>query len=456
MSNILGIDIGTTSVCTLLTDAINGKTIKSVTLQNDSFIKSDKSFEKAQSPEKIIDTVKSALSQLDISDICAIGVTGQMHGILYLDKNNKPVSPLFIWQDERGNEIFENGKTYAEYLTELTGIKAASGFGLTTHFYNIKNGLVPENAVKISTIHDYLVSVLTNTTPVTHISDAASLGFFDLKNLRFDENALNKAGIDKSFLPEVLKNTCVAGKTNCDFLPEDIPVAVAIGDNQASFLGSTSEADSSVLVNVGTGSQVSFVTNSLTAPKCGEIRPLTDGDCIFVGASLCGGRAYQILKNFFSQCADMLGGDKNDLYKKMDALSENIDTLGNPLKVNCEFCGTRDNPSKRGSVLDLGAENFTPAHLICGVLTGVTTELFEMYKEALPLLKNTPKTLVGSGNGIRKSEVWQKLFEKTFSLPLSLPTHSEEAATGACVFASAASGIFKNIKDAQKSLLSQV
>ncbi len=451
--NILGIDIGTTTVTCLVLNTDKKEVIRSCTLKNDSFIKGE-TFEKLQDPGIIINTVKTALKEV-CADVTpdAVGVTGQMHGILYLDKENAPCSPLMIWQDERGNEIYKDGKTYAEYLTENTGIKAATGFGLTTHFYNVVNNRVPENAVMLSTIHDYLVGILTGKKPVTHSSDAASLGFFDLKNLCFSEDALNAAEIDKDFLPEVITNTSLAGKTKCDFLPDGIPVGVAIGDNQASFLGSVAEPEKSVLVNVGTGSQVSFVTSSADSPSCGEIRPLTDNEYLFVGSSLCGGRAYAILKNFFALCAQMLGGSEDNLYKKMDKLSENVFSLTDELTVSCEFCGSRENPLKRGSIENIGTENFTPEKLICGILKGVSDELRTMYNEAEKLLNFTPQKLVCSGNGLRKSEIWREIFSRDFSLTCELPLHSEEAAIGACVFASAASGIYNDIKASQDALL---
>ena len=450
--NILGIDIGTTTITALILDTCSNSVIACKTLKNDSFIEG-RDFEKLQDTQIILDTVKSAVADVtESSEIHAIGVTGQMHGILYLDKENKPCSPLMIWQDERGNLPY-NGTTYAAYLTEKTGYKAASGFGLTTHFYNTVNNEIPENAVKLSTIHDYIVSVLTGSDPVTHSSDAASLGFFDLEKSAFDTAAISSVGMDCSFLPKVLYTTSLAGKTNCEFLPSGIPVSVAIGDNQASFLGSVADPENSVLVNVGTGSQISFITHSTTAPSCGEIRPLTDGSNIFVGASLCGGRAYAVLKNFFSMCADMLGGSKDNLYAVMDALSEDVFTQKDSLKVNCEFCGTRDNPEGRGSITNISDSNLTPKGLITGVLKGVCEELHNMYTIADDLLISEPSTLVCSGNGLRKSAIWREIFKNSFSLETQLPKHSEEAATGACIFASVASKIFPNINEAQNTLL---
>ncbi len=451
--NILGIDIGTTTVTALILNTEKSEVIKSCTLKNDSFIEG-RDFEKLQNPNLIIGTVKSAVKTVSENlTVDAIGITGQMHGILYLDGSYNPCSPLMIWQDERGNEIYKNGLSYAEYLTKETELKAASGFGLTTHFYNLVNGEIPENAVMLCTIHDYLAALLTGTKPVTHSSDGASLGFYNLKYNCFDETALEKVGIDKSFLPKVTNSTTLAGKTNCDFLPSGVPVAIAIGDNQASFLGSVADAENSVLVNVGTGSQVSFVTEKVKNLSCGEIRPLTDDKYIFVGSSLCGGRAYAILKAFFEKCAQMLGGKAENLYSLMDEKAETITNFSDLLTVNCQFCGTRENPKIRGSIENIGIENFTPENLIFGTLKGVSRELFEMYQNEKALLKNTPNTLVCSGNGLRKSELWRKIFTEDFKMDATLPKHSEEAAVGACVFAGVASGIFEDIKTAQNALL---
>ncbi len=452
--NILGIDIGTTTISAVLLNEKNGELIKKTTVKNNSFINSEKHFEKIQNPLIILETVKKTVAELtDGSDISSIGVTGQMHGILYIDKTNTPISPLYIWQDLRGNETYIENKTYSEYLTELTGYKASTGFGLTTHFYNSENNLVPKNAVKITTIHDYLVSVLTNTTPITHASDAHSLGFFDLEKLEFDKNALKKADINPDILPEVFKSTEIVGVTDCDYLKSGIPVSVAIGDNQASFLGSVKNFENSVLVNVGTGSQVSFMTKALNSTASGEIRPLTDDKYLFVGSSLCGGRAYAVLKNFFLLCSDFLDGNDDDIFKRMDILAESADKTENSLKTSCEFAGTRNNPQKRGSIQNISTENFTPANLTYSVLKGVADELYDMYNEAAPLLSFEPEYLVGSGNGLRKSNIWRKIFEKCFSLQITLPKHSEEAAVGACVFSATANKTFVDITASQKTLL---
>lgn len=437
---LIGLDIGTTTISAVLIVRKTGELKKSVTLKNDSLIKSDKSFEKIQNPEKILGIVKTALSQLtdDYRDIEAIGVTGQMHGIVYCGDGKNHLSPLFIWQDGRGNEKYKD-TTYCEYINEKTGYKTASGFGLATHFYNVVNELVPKDARKLCTIHDYVVMHLCGLDkPLVHSSDAASFGIYDLENNCFDTKALSALGIDTGILPTVTAKTVFAGKTAVNFLPKGIPVTVAIGDNQASFLGSVKNPEDSILVNMGTGSQVSVMTEKAVETPVGEIRPFLDDTYLFVGCSLCGGRAYQILESFFKDCATLFGLERNDnesLFPQMDKLSEKAFSLSDRLRVHSVFCGTREEPEKRGAIVNLSPDNFTPAQLICGVLRGTVTELYNMYDKCRPFLNVQPKMLVGSGNGIRKSVVWQKLFEEIFGMELTVSENKEEAAYGAAVFA---------------------
>ncbi len=442
---LIGLDIGTTTVSAVLVERETRNLIKAVTLENNAFIKSKFGFERAQDPEIIYTTVKDALFKLSVNfkDVSAIGVTGQMHGIVYCDENGKHISPLYTWQDGRGNESYKDA-TYSARINEKTGYKTASGFGLVTHFYNTINCLVPEKAYKLCTIHDYIVMRLCRLSePLMHASDAASFGLYNLTENSFDINAIKSLGIDTGIIPNVTSKTIFAGKTAVDFLPLGIPVTAAIGDNQASFLGTVKSPSDTVLVNMGTGSQVSVMTEKAVKLPVGEIRPFLEGSYLFVGSSLCGGRAYQILEDFFKNCAVFFGlkpENTESLFPIMDKLSENAFTLDNPLKIGCEFCGKREEPNKRGAIENLSADNFTPEHFICGVLKGTVLELYDMYDKCRPYLTTKPKRLMGSGNGIRKSSVWQKLFEEQFCMALTVSENKEEAAYGAAVFSLKALG----------------
>ncbi|HIW84311.1 MAG TPA: hypothetical protein H9873_08310, partial [Candidatus Dorea gallistercoris] len=138
----VGIDIGTTTICGVLMDGDRGGLLDARTLPNDAAIETGegKGWEHLQDPERILEKCRRILGEYRelYQDIGSVGVTGQMHGILYVDREGKAVSPLYTWQDRRGDLPCRGPglpeKTYVEDLNEKTGYRTASGFGLATHY----------------------------------------------------------------------------------------------------------------------------------------------------------------------------------------------------------------------------------------------------------------------------------------------------------------------------------
>lgn len=415
---IIGIDIGTTSICGVVIDANNGKLIKTKTVNSNAFIKSALPFGKIQSPEKIITIAKGILDEFICEETGAIGITGQMHGIVYVNSNGKAISPLYTWQDKRGDEPYKN-TTYAGHLG------SCSGYGNVTDFYNRENGLRPKEAVSYCTIHDLFVMELCDRKePLMHISDAASFGLFDLEKKKFSY----------PFSPQITDGFTLAGTY------KSIGVSVAIGDNQASVFSTLANKDN-LLVNVGTGSQVSVVSNKIVTGPDIEARPYFDGEYLIVGAALCGGRAYSILKNFFAQV--LMGDNEAEVYNLMSKMIK--DKRETNLCIDTRFAGTRANPDIKGSITGITTENFTPADLTLGVLEGMANELYEMYTQM-----NCKKTgIIGSGNGVRLNPDFVRILEDRFENDLKIPVHKEEAAVGAALFGGIAAGIFSSSAEAQ-------
>lgn len=448
--DLIGLDIGTTSLCGIVCDADTGKIQRSVSLPNDTFLKTAHPWEKQQDPVRLIEKCRSICDDLTASgSIGAIGVTGQMHGIVYLDKDGKPLGPLTIWQDGRGDQPYKDGLTYAQYLSKQTGYAVATGYGAVTHFYNTVNGLVPPKAVTFCTIHDLAVMTLTGrTSPLLHPSDAAGFGIFDLQNDRFDADAIRRAKMDPAFFPAVAERDELAGKT-----PAGIPVAVAIGDNQASVLGSVRNLENSVLVNVGTGSQISCVVTAVPENTVMDCRPLVAGRWLLAGSSLCGGRAYAMLERFLRETAALVTGQKVDsAYPVMDKLMASFTAPADPLTVDTRFSGTRREPTLRGAITGIGIDNLTTGHLCDGFMNGMVEELASMYREMRPFLGQEPTQLIASGNGLRFNKPLRDRFSAQFGLPLSVPAHREEAAFGAMLFAGVAAAVFPTLNDAQKRI----
>lgn len=413
----LGIDIGTTSASAAVIDIDKKCLVESFNVAGGHFVDSEVPGAKEQDVEEITakleELIEAALSRYP--QISAIGFTGQMHGIVYCDKEGRAISNLATWQDGRADSEL------CDEIFRLTGYRVSPGYGLATHCYNAKHGLVPKNAASLCTVMDCVaMKICRLSRPIIHATNAHSLGLFDIENGDFDREAIRKLGLDADLLPKVTSENAIIGKFR------DIPVAVAIGDNQASFLGAVKDEDGSVLANYGTGSQVSCVSDTPVRIGRMECRPYVDGKYLFCGSALCGGRAYAILESFFR---DFMDGE--DCYGRLNAIAERAFGKVDPLDVCTKFSGERGNPHVRGSVSGLSESNFTPSALVLGVLYGMARELEEMYSE----LGFKREKLVASGNAVRKNPAFRKVLAEVFGMEVSLTSGKEEAATGAAAFA---------------------
>lgn len=444
---LVGLDIGTTSIGGVLIDGDSGEVIDSAVLEHRAGLDTAQEWERVQDPEALLAAVRAVLKQLTAShpDIQGLGITGQMHGILYIDRAGRAVSPLITWQDQRGDLTCRNGKSYVQLLTESTGHSLATGFGLVTHYYNLHNGLVPTAAASLCTIADYAALRLTGsaTVPALDPTQAAGLGLFDVHASRFDLHALRKAGIDQGFLPPVGPSGTLIGHTE-----QGIAVVSAPGDNQAGFLGAVQDAEAAVLINVGTSGQVSVFTRDDLPMEGLEARPFPGGDFLLVGAALCGGKAYAVLEDLFrGVCRLFAGYNGPPLYAAMDRLAAEAMSgriRGEKLVVDTRFLGTRRKPQIRGSIRRMSLDNFIPEHLILGFLEGIADEFGRLYERLPETVRRRRSYLVGCGNGLRLNQTLCKVMADRFSLSLRIPMHREEAAFGAALCAGVGLGLYRD------------
>lgn len=423
------IDIGTTTISAVVLDITGRCQIESFNLANDSTIIHNESAHE-QDPARILE-IASELADMMFEkypNISCLGFTGQMHGILYVNSDGIAVSPLFTWQDGRGNLVSDTGKSYCNDITDLTGRAVSTGFGLVTHYCNVKNGKYIDTSLKICSIMDYLAMRFTgNCEPIVHPSVAASFGLFDLSKRDFDREAFGKLDVCEDVLPKLALDDKPIGRYR------GVPVSAAIGDNQASVFGSVRDEADSVLVNYGTGSQISLITEKTDAKAPLEVRPYLFGKNLICGCALCGGSAYAILEGFFRSYASACGLENLSQYKVMDLLAEKAYDEGKePLDVSTLFKGTRQNPAERGGIYGVGEENFTPDRLILGTICGMVNELHGMYLEA----NEEKRVLVASGNAVQKGRVLRAVLCDKFATKPNLPLNKEEAATGAAMYAS--------------------
>ena len=237
----------------------------------------------------------------------------------------------------------------------------------------------------------------------------------------------------EKWLPEICTDVKKLGTyRNCT-------VTAAIGDNQASFLGSVGNKSNTLLVNMGTGGQISILSDWYFEKDGIEARPFLNGKYLLAGASLCGGKAYALLENFFRKFVKEATGQDKPLYKIMETMAEKGKELdarqleNRRLKIETTFDGTRVSPELGGSITNLFSDNFTPESFTYGVLEGMSRELYNMYQTIHNGTDIEVKHITGSGNGLRKNKVLCEIVEEMFGAELVLAEYEEEAAVGAAI-----------------------
>ena len=424
----IGIDIGTSSICGVVYDDDRGQ-VRAETRENGAAITDGvPAWAFRQDAKCILDTVRGVLDELISSDVASIGICGQMHGMLYIDATGKPVSPLYTWQDGSAAQPYREGKSYAEWLSAATGYEIATGYGLATHFYNVQTGSVPQSAVRLFTVMDFVaMSLCGKEHPVCEPSNAAALGFFDKHNMQFDCEALRKVGIDPSILPDVRPAGTVVG------IYRGIPVFVPIGDNQAAYLGSVQDKTSQIHVTIGTSSQISVYSDVYVEAPSLDTRPLPGGGYILVGAALCGGCSLALLKDFYKQVVEQITGMRPSDAEVYDKMSAGAAVQTDGIAVRTTFEGTRQDASLRGEISGISLRNFTPDRLTTALLKGICQELKDFYDRLPEAVRSGRTEVVGSGNALRKNPLLVKSLSETFGLSVVLTKNQEEAALGAAI-----------------------
>lgn len=429
----LGVDIGTTSVSAQIVSLTTGEEIHTYNFDHEAAIDID-GFPDAFAEDaemlvgRVAGLVKSALGAYP--DIVSVGFSGAMHGIVCLDERMNIISPLYTWQNGFGERDNGHGGTICDEIAEMTGVRVPTGYGIVTLYALGKLGLLPEETSMIATIADAAVLKLCGLTePVIHPTMAASLGFWDIDQGKFLPCAEKITG--KIRLPRVSGDYEVIGQISAG--GRKIPVSSAVGDNQAGVFGSLRDEDT-LLVNVGTSGQVSLVGGV----GDGEYRPYFDRKKLLSGSILCGGRAYAALADLVSETVSAFTAKppRRDIYALLNRLAENPPS--DPLTISTRFCGTRSEPSLRGSINGLSLGSFDLAHLADGILRGIIEELHTM---SLGMTEPGRKYgVVVSGNAMRRCAPLRRLCAEAFGSEPMTPAHIEESAFGAALHSAISAG----------------
>ncbi|MEA3407146.1 MAG: FGGY family carbohydrate kinase [Chloroflexota bacterium] len=472
MSLYVGLDVGTTTLSAVILDAASGRLVVSCDHDNTASITASSRAEldlmalRALIVDLLAQTVREVGERRE--EIRALGVTGQMHGVALLSPDAEPLGPAITWQDGRVEEpVLGRDVSYLQRFMALAGgneafrrmgcLPAAGFMGPTLYWLQLNDQLPPPPA-RACFVPDAAVAFLIGRPPPTDPTDAASSGLYDVIDGCWDQALVEHLGLPVDILPPVEPSGQPAGELLASIaeatgLPFATPVMGALGDNQASFLGSVREPAEAILLNVGTGAQISALIDDFHRVSGVDTRPFPHGRYLLVGAGLFGGRSYALLRDFFRQVGQTFFRGRGDeaLYQAMNALAAAVPPGAEGVRCAPFFTGTRQDPQLRASFTGLGPHTFTPGHLTRALLEGVGEAFYALYDRMRPLLGKR-EYLVGAGNGIRRNLLLARILAQRFGMPLYIAAHEEAAAMGAALLAAATMGDFDGVDAATEKL----
>ncbi|MCF7944357.1 MAG: hypothetical protein K9L75_02315 [Spirochaetia bacterium] len=433
----LGIDIGTTNVSVTALDLDTGVIQESYSKPNKR-IASDDEYAYIQDPHAIEESVRLLLSKIKTPYHCA-AVTGQVHGILYYDRNGSAISPLYTWLDRRAAEVID-GESPQDRLKRITGTTMPPGYGLLTHYTNSLIDEVPAEAVGMTGILEYITGRLIGKTLDKADSSCISLfGAYDTIGLQNDQKVLEEVFRERGI--KFLKTARPfehAGKmkVNRGEGLRPVPIAYPVGDNQAGFFGLVSKPETSCLISIGTSGQISLFSTSAECPESMELRPYFGQGYLHVGASLSAGKSYEVLKDFIKSIYEQAAGLEVEDEKVFDLMKDSAHELdlkgAAPLKVTTKFNGTRREPDVRGAIENISFNNFKLGNLVQGTVDGIIRELHD-YTYDLGSLFTPVQQIIAAGSSVRKNELFSEALEKQFGLQTIIADIDDGAAMGAAL-----------------------
>ena len=429
----LGIDIGTTNAKVVLIDSaarVIGTASREYPVQypQPGWAEQDPETWWSAVRELVRDVAERFGSK---SQILALGVSGQMHGLVALDRDHAVIRPAMLWNDQRAHP---QCRAIVERCGGLDGLLRFTNNGMLAGYTAPKILWLCEHEPKaFARIHhvllpkDYIRFRLTGDL-ATDVSDASGTGLFDVAKRTWSTELLGLLDLPRAWFPTAHESTAVVGTLRADLaaslgLPAGLPVIAGGGDAALQPLGSGVLDDSQGLLVVGTGGNV-------TVPLAANVRNdgarlqvfcgVQPGTYVAMGATLAAGESLRWIRNLLRNGATDLGWSGASLdFAALDRLAAASEigarrTLFLPY-LQGERCPHPD-ADARGVFLGLSSST-TLGDLVRAIMEGVA---FSM-RDVLAILASRGLQIDAfriSGGG-SQSKLWRNIFASVCNAPMS-------------------------------------
>ncbi|MBK9601486.1 MAG: xylulokinase [Anaerolineales bacterium] len=453
MAYFLGIDTSTTSSKALIIDE-RGEVI--AVASSPHTLQTPKPLWSEQNPlewwEAVSASIRSVLEKAGISGdrIAAVGLTGQMHGLVLLNDAGNVLRPAILWNDQRTqsqcDEIHQRvGK---EKFIQITGNVALTGFTAPKILWVKENEPdVYAKAKHVLLPKDYVRYKLTGEYAMDK-ADGAGTVLFDLKKRDWSDEVLAALDIPRAWMPKTFEGTEFTGHINEEAarltgLKAGIPVAAGGGDQAAGAVGVGAVEPGIVGLTVGTSGVVFATTPSALIEPEGRLHAFchaVPNMWHFMGVMLSAAGSLQWYR-------DTLAPDMSfdELLKEAEAIHEGSEGLQFLPYLSGERTPHPD-PLARGAFIGLTLRH-SRAHMTRAVLEGVAFGL----KDSFTLIQNAglgKVTQVRASGGGTKGALWRQIMADVLNAELVTVNTTEGGAYGAALLAGVGTGAWNSVAEA--------
>jgi xylulokinase len=425
VTSLVGLDVGTTGVKAL---ALSADGVVTGRAEEEYPLSTPRPGWAEQDPDDWVRAAEVALSQLGGGER-SVGLSGQMHGLVVLDSEQRVLRPAILWNDQRTAaecaEIEE--RIGLGRLIELTGNRALPGFTAPKLLWLRRHE--PEVYARIEHVllpKDYVRLRLTGER-ATDAADASGTLLFDVSRRRWSEEVLDALDIPVAWLPAAYESP-------------DVPAAPGAGDQAAAALGVGVDRPGPLSVVLGTSGVVFAALPGFAADPQARVHAFchaVPGRWHAMGVMLSAAGSLRWVR-------DVLGGTYEELIAEAERWPPGVEGLTFLPYLQGERTPHAD-PNARGAFVGLTLRHDRGA-LVRAVLEGVAYGL----RDSLELLRGLGvEADVGraSGGGAR-SDLWLRIAATVFDLPLERPVVEEGSAYGAALLAGVAAGTFSDVHEA--------
>jgi len=468
MAVYLGIDIGTSGTKTLAIRE-DGNILATATAEYP--ISHPKPGWSEQDPEHwwqaTISTTKQVLKKGGIKkeDVAGIGLSGQMHGSVFLDKKHEVIRPALLWNDQRtAAECDEITKAAGgrEALIGLVANPALTGFTAPKILWlRNKEKKNFDRVVKVLLPKDYVRLRLTGEF-ASEVSDASGTLLLDVKNRIWSKELLTKLQLDPSLMPAVYESEEITGRLTADIakqlgLNPGVPVVGGGGDNAAGAVGNGIVKSGVAFATMGTSGVVFTHSDEVQVDPAGRVHTFCHavrGKWHVMGVVLSAGGSLQWYRNQLGQEEVREAKKKKvDPYELITAQAAEAPAGSEGLYFLPYLTGERTphaDPYARAAWVGLTPRHGRP-HMARSVIEGATYAM----RDCLEIIEgmNIPVKEVRLGGGGGRSPFWRQLQADVYGKRCVTTNASEGPAYGVALLAAAGTGAYKDVVEACKATI---